>query len=604
MNYKLAIAAVSLSTLLNTQAALNPETFLPENTLAVATIRDLSKDCADLKTTPHYLLLQDPAMKQFRDQVLESWNKFKNESEEFEKGIQFASEYLTSLKGGIALTVTAIERKKTDEPDFSFLPLVIAEFEGGAEKFDSAMKDIQTKMETEFSSNKIQGVNFYNIPLDEGSVLWVGLKDNLLYIAHNDNNAEDVTYTTESLGKILNHKDGDKTLAETELFKRSTNITPDSSYFWLNLSLVNDLGKEWVLAADKEYEAPEDPMEAMMAPARPLAIYNALGVSALKSFSVSSKIENGEFYTQTKLICPANERRGITGLIDTLEATDCAPTEMIPLDVIGYGKNQINVQKFWETVDSTTTEVMGGMKFMVQGVIQAALEKAPEKVDLKAALLNNLTGEIMTVTFPYEITPDAEGTEKHEVNVTVGEIAIDPSMLPSTQMVILLGVKDADLLIKTVRNILVAVKSDVTDEVDDIMGSITKCGNYVAIKIGDGKKVNEFLKANGKTQEKSLAKCKVLQNAVEKVGGFKQNGFNYQNYKGYTEFFTYICKLYPSMIEDTSSEAAKESVKIIEALPDFSVLKKYFDINVGTAKVTDEGIEFKSYTPWPRDLER
>ena len=599
MNYKLAIAAVSLSTLLNMQAALTPETILPENTLAIATIRDLSKECADLKTTPLNLLLKDPAMKPFCDQVLESFNKMKEDSDEIKVGLQFAAEYLTSLKGGIALTVTAIERKKTDDPDFSFLPLVIAEFEGGAEKFDSAMKDIQTKMETEFSSNKVQGVNFYNVPLDEGSALWVGLKGNLLYIAHNDNNAEDVTYTTESLGKILNHKDGDKTLAETELFKASTNITPDSDYFWLNLSLVNDLGKEWVLAMDKEYEAPEDPMEAMMAPARPLAIYNALGVSALKSFSVSSRFENGENYCQTKLVCPANERRGLTGLIDTIETTDCAPTEMIPLDVMGYGKNQINVQKFWETVDSTTTEVMGGMKFMVQGVIQAALEKSPEKIDLKAALLNNLTGEIMTVTFPNEI----ETTVDSKVKLQVEDISIST---PTTEMVILLGVKDADLLIKTVRNILVAAKSGDTDEVDAVMEYITKYDNYVAIKIGDGKKVNEFLKANGKAQEKSLAKCKALQSAVEKVGGFSQNGFNYQNYKATVQTFLNLFKSFHNiaMKADTTDETSAELIKIVEALPDFSAIEKYFDFGVGTAKVTDEGIEFNSYTPWPRDLER
>ena len=146
MNYKLTIAAVSLSTLLNMQAALAPETILPENTLAIATIRDLSKECADLKTTPLNLLLKDPAMKPFCDQVLESFNKMKEDSDEIKVGLQFAAEYLTSLKGGIALTVTAIERKKTDDPDFSFLPLVIAEFEGGTEKFDSAMKDIQTKI--------------------------------------------------------------------------------------------------------------------------------------------------------------------------------------------------------------------------------------------------------------------------------------------------------------------------------------------------------------------------------------------------------------------------------------------------------------------------
>ena len=82
MNYKLAIAAVSLSTLLNMQAALAPETILPENTLAVATIRDLSKECADLKTTPLNLLLKDPVMKPFCDQVLESFNKWKEESDE------------------------------------------------------------------------------------------------------------------------------------------------------------------------------------------------------------------------------------------------------------------------------------------------------------------------------------------------------------------------------------------------------------------------------------------------------------------------------------------------------------------------------------------
>jgi len=596
MNYKLAIAAVSLSTLLNMQAALAPETILPENTLAVATIRDLSKECADLKTTPLNLLLKDPVMKPFCDQVLESFNKWKEESDEAKAGIQFAADYLTFLKGGIALTVTAID---VNEQGFHFLPLVIAEFDGGIEKFDSAVKDIQTKMETEFSSNKVQGVDFYNIPLDEGSALWVGLKGNLLYIAHNDNNAEDVAYTTESLGKILNRKDGDKTLAETELFKASTNITPDSDYCWVNLSLANDMGKTWVLTMDKEYEAPEDPMEAMMAPARPLAIYNALGVSALKSFSVSSKIENGENYCQTKLVCPANERRGITGLIDTLETTDCAPTEMIPSDVMGYGKNQINVQKFWETVDSTTTEVMGGMKFMVQGVIQAGLEKSPEKIDLKAALLNNLTGEIMTVSFPNEI----ETTAESKINLDAEDISIS---IPSTEMVILLGVKDADLLIKTVRNVLIAAKSGVTDEVDAVMEYITKYDNYVAIKIGDGKKVNEFLKANGKAQEKSLAKCKALQSAVEKVGGFKQNGFNYQNYKATVQTFLNLFKSYHNiaMKADTTDEASAELNKIIEALPDFSAIEKYFDFSVGTAKVTDEGIEFKTYTPWPRDLER
>ncbi len=598
------LAAVSLSVTLNMGAAIAPETILPENTVAVLTVRDILKEQAELQGSAVGLLLKDPAMQPFCEYVSGHMTKAINSLNEelAKKNIQL-SDYKDILNGGVSFALTSFKLTLGDSTieNVAALPLLMAEIKGGSENLKTKLDDLQTKLETTFSSEEIAGNEFRRITCtdddedEDATTLWVGASGSILYVSISQNSEEDMAYTREQLGKILSKTTGGKLLAESELFTRHTNITPDRNYAWLNIDILIQNLKEWVTLGDKKYVPPEDMMEAMMSPPRPLVIYNALGLGALKSFSFTSWRENGDEWFATHLLCPQNERRGLTSLLDGYVSGDCGPAESIPADLMSFSKTLVDVKKIWETIDSVTSEAGGGLKVMMLSGIQQALANAPKEIDLTADVLNNLTGEIVTVTFMApvgSVNADAEDSD-----------SLDPEAISHLMgSVYILGVKDADRFMSALEDVIDALNPGMKELV---MEYVKKTSGYIAIITGgkDLPALQAFLKAEGKPQEKSLAKCKELQNAAAKIGGFQGAAFGYTNNKQGLAFLYNVWPLIAPALK--SSEDIPEEVFIaIEKLPDYRAIEKYLGIGAVKSQLTPAGLESVGYYPWPEGLEK
>ncbi|MCK9314799.1 MAG: hypothetical protein M0Q48_01455 [Verrucomicrobia bacterium] len=594
------IAAVSLSVTLNMGAAIAPETILPESTLAVLTVRDLQKTHAEFQASAMGRLFKDPAMKPFCEYVGEQiTNAFNSLNDELGKKNIKLSDYKDILNGGAAFALTSVKLIVSDSTveDVSALPLFMAEINGGSEKLKVTLDDLQTKLETTFSAEDIAGNEFRRISgtNDDDVTLWIGASGSILYVAASQNSDEDLTYTREQLGKILSKSTGEKLLADSDNFKKHTQITTDRNYAWLNFETIFKNVKEIVVLKDKEYVQPTDTMEAMMAPPRPLVIYNTLGLDALKSWSFTSRNENDGIYSYSTLLCPANERRGITALIDTLETTDCSPAEFIPADPMSYVKFKVNFSKFWDIFDSTTTEAVGGMKMMIFSSMEEQLKANPTEINLRKDLLENLTGEVIVLSYPDYI--DVKN------NSTPDEPSFDIQSKKGT--IILLGTKDTDKFTSTAEALFNILNPEMSGE---FMKFFHKMDGYVVLAHDSEElpQVKAFLEAKGKAQENSLAKSPAFRDAAAKIGGFEAAEFGYLNTKAFvSNLYTLWDKFRPIVIANQKNSGIPEELTTaLEKLPAWSDIEKYFGISVNNVKVTPEGIESMVYDPWPEGLEK
>jgi hypothetical protein len=593
------IAAVSLSVTINMGAAIAPESILPESTLAVLTVRDLQKTCAEFQTSAMGQLFKDPAMQPFCEYVGEQiTNAFNSLNDELGKKNIKLSDYKGMINGGAAFAITSFKFTPGDssEGNISALPLFMAEINGGSEKLKATLDDLQTKLETTFTTKEIAGNEFRLIPASGSAdlILWIGASGSTLYMSASKTSDECVANTRELFDKVLSKTTGEKLLVDSDNFKKHTQITSDRDYAWVNIETITQNVKELVLLKDKAYVEPKDTMEAMMAPPRPLVMYNALGLDALKSWSFTSRNENDGIYSYSTLLCPASERRGITALIDTLETTDCSPAEFIPSDPMSYVKLKVNFSKFWDILDSTSTEAVGGMKIMIFSGIEEKVKADPAEINLRKDLLENLTGEVIVLSYPDYI--DVKN------NSTPDEPSFDIQSKKGT--IILLGTKDTDKFISTAE----AMFKTLNPEVEEVMNFFHKMDGYVVLANNseDLPQVKAFLEAKGKAQENGLAKSPALRDAAAKIGGFEAAEFGYLNTKAiFSNLYTLWDKFKPIVIANQKSgDIPEELITALEKLPAWSEIEKYFGISVNNVKVTPEGVESMVYDPWPEGLEK
>ncbi len=593
------LAAVSLSVTLNMGAAIAPESILPESTLAVLTVRDLQKTRAEFQTSAVGRLFNDPAMKPFCEYVCKQFSDaFNSLNGELSKKNIKLCDYKDMIKGGAAFAIPSFKFTPGDsEGTIAGFPLFMAEINGGSEKLKATLDDLQTKLETTFTTKEIAGNEFRLIPASGSGdlILWVGASGSTLYMSASKTSDECVANTRELFDKVLSKTTGETLLADSELFKKHTHITPDSDYAWVNIETINQNVRELVLFKDKEYVQPTDTMEAMMAPPRPLVMYNALGLDALKSWSFTSRNENDGIYSYSTLLCPASERRGITALIDTLETTDCSPAEFIPSDPMSYVKLKVNFSKFWDILDSTSTEAVGGMKIMIFSGIEEKVKADPAEINLRKDLLENLTGEVIVLSYPDYI--DVKN------NSTPDEPSFDIQSKKGT--IILLGTKDTDKFTSTAEALFNILNPEMSGE---FMKFFHKMDGYVVLAHDSEElpQVKAFLEAKGKAQENGLAKSPALRDAAAKIGGFEAAEFAYLNTKAFvSNLYTLWDKFKPIVIANQKSSGIPEELTIaLEKLPAWAEIEKYFGISVGNMKVTPEGIESMVYDPWPEGLEK
>jgi hypothetical protein len=638
----LSIATSLLLTAVPAQADLVPENFLPENTLALLSVRNAQRDHFAFMGSPMGLLLKDPAMQPFTDYVAsmlrEPVEKIKNALEEKEISL---SKYKDLLGGGfaVALLATVSDPCNTSvsqvfshkDVGIDCQPLVLIEINANLQTAQASLDELKSKIpeladqKPTFRTQKFGELEFTTMEIpDHGdpAEVWFGLipqsSDSLcLAVTLFRSGLPGDIEKTKTLLTALAMNNRKAPLSESVSFRQQTTITPERNYFFLNGSLLIDGVKKIVMKYDSEYKAPENMMETMLAPGRPMAIFDALGVEAFKSYTLTWWTEpNGDFWAEQSLVCPEAERKGLSGILNGLRTADCSPLPQAPAESMSFSRIQLDFPALVSNFDIAATRIAGGMKSMVVGTVNAFLAMDPE-INVQKNVMDNLTGEVVVWKNPLKL---AENNQ------------------PYGEQVILLGAKDPQACGSTLHSIFRLIykgkevptleekeasglryyslpmnessnrenSSDGT--IDGAMGSHFRAqmpdlnfallDGYILIATHENaiKRLVSTLPAD------SLASRGGIASAAEKVGGSHASVFNYVDDAASLEALQIVWQtvIAPNLLN--SPDAPPELLKGLELFPDISQIRKYWGISVSALEVTPEGARMKSCRPWPKEL--
>lgn len=468
---KLTFAAWTATSLLAstafTQADLVPESFLPEKTLAVISVRNVERDWNQFQQTPFALMCQDPAMQPFMNHLNNAasvyWDQVKTILESQQIDLNEYTPFFNHFSGGATFALMSHFQDLSEiynEKDIAdtLFPCLILETTGDTAQIQNDFGKLKAKimeLAPDFHSETqvIGDVEYTVFSPDKGIEFWIGFKNNRCVICTMFPAPEELKQLThEELTDVANKKTQERwlknkersqtilasifseepsypVLANTPEFKAHSSINAERNYLFLNFKPLKDFFNQAVQAMDIKYqkELPEDKMAAIMYPPKPSIIYDELGIEAFKSLSYTWSNENGEPNATLTLACPEAERKGLSALINSYVPGDCSPLPQVPDNTVSFSRCHIDPVQFWTTLDITTSRTIGGMKGVGVGFIQAFLMQ-DAAINLKKNVLENLTGDFITWKTSYE--KQENGKLSNEGVVLVG--AKDPEALLST----------------------------------------------------------------------------------------------------------------------------------------------------------------------------
>lgn len=638
----LSIAASLLLTAVPAQADLVPEKFLPENTLALLSIRNAQRDLFAFKGSPMGLLLKDPAMQPFTDYVAnmlrEPIEKIQNTLEGKEISL---SKYKDLLGGGLAVALLSTVSDPCDTNisqifshkgvGMDWQPLVLIEINTNLQTAQANLDELKAKIleladqKPLFQTQKFGELEFTAMDVPSHGApaqVWFGLvpqsPDSLcLAITLFRSGLPGDIEKAKAVLTALSPNNQKAPLSESAAFRQQTTITPERNCFFLNSALLMDGVKKIVMKYDNEYRAPENVMEAMFAPGRPMVIFDALGVEAFKSYSLTWWMEpNGDVWTEQSLVCPEAERRGLSGILTGLRTADCSPLPQAPADSMSFSRIQLDIPALWKNFDVASSRIAGGIKGMAMGTANAFLGMDPE-INVQKNVMDNLTGEIVVWKNPLKLAENGQPYSEQVVLLGAKDPQAFGSTLHSIFRLIYKGKEVPTLEEKEISglkyyslpmNKLInqANSNDVT--INGVMGShfqvqmpdlnFALLDGYVLIATHENavKRLVSTLPAD------SLASKEGIASAVEMVGGNGASVFNYIDDEASLEALQLVWRTVIAPNLKNNPDVPPQLLEGLELFPDISEIKKYWGFSVGALHLTPEGLHMKSCRPWPKGL--
>ncbi len=641
----LLLAAPFLLTAACTQADLVPEKILPDNTLALLSIRNAERDFFTFQRSAMGLLFKDPAMQPFMNYIGKRLGGPLGEVQKVLEAKEIdLNKYRELLGGGVAAALlfnvndppqsTLSQQILHKDVGLSWQPLVLLEINGSRQNAQAAINELKGKIleltnkKPVLDTIKYNDLEFITVDISnpgDPTLFLIGLLPHpsgslsLAVMLFSSGKPGDVLQAMKTLEYFTKEDSSQATLAESAAFKEHATLTPEKNFFFLNSSLLVAGAKKIVQKYDNEYEAPENLMEALMSPGRPMVIFDSLGVEAFKSYSLTWWMDpNGDLWAQGTLICPEGERRGLSGILNALKNVDCSPLPETPADSMNFGKVQLDLSLLWKNLDTASTRIVGGMKAVAVGAAHAFLALDPE-IDLQKNILENLTGEIVLWKSPLSLTEEG---------------------LPNSEQLLLIGVKDSYALGQTLDQLyrlayrgkeippieseIVARQRVFSIPLNELLGqsqnnsaitipgpggaeikvpaftlNVAMAKGYMLIATQKSA-IENFI--NAEPAESLLAKPGVAE-AIRKTGGSHAARFAYMDYAAQLEALQLVWKaiIAPSLADNP--DVPQQLLNAVGLLPDVSQIKKYWGFAVSAVEVTPAGLQIKSCSPWPKGID-
>jgi hypothetical protein len=607
----LALLAGAMTAVAVAAATPPAQKLLPPDTLALLSLPDVAQMQVAQKKSAVGRLWDDPALRPFREKLMNKLQTEVLDKLEKEVGVK-AAEYAELVQGQFALALTRNGWNGTADPLPGLVVLLDARDKGDSLK--SKLAELRKKLTDAgktLKSEKIRDVEFSTLPLD-----------------FDDPDAPKVNLTFGQVGSVLvagtSLKDLDRvvggltgaglpTLAEEAAFDGDFQafFREAQAFGWIHFTpLAEVITKVATAAAGAAGENP-------MAP-KPDKVIAALGFKGLKTLAFGVRDTAEGAFVDMNLNVPAVERRGLLKLLVT-EAKDSGIPAFVPADACAFWRWRLSGQKLYGTIEDLVNDISPGMLGFFTAQIDSALKEKDPNFDFKRSFIMNLGDDLISYQKPPKSTAAADLLSQPSLSLIgspnaeqlLGALRSAVSLLPGP--LASMEIKDREFLGRRVYSI----------EIPNMTGSgsatqlhLAASGGYLGMA-GDAATLEEYLRS-AESKPKPLADLPGLKAAAEKVGGTSTGLFGFQNDAEAVRMFWDALRTNKDLFLDlvgAQNPALKESLgendemrKTITEwldfalLPPFEQVAKYFHVTVYAGRVSSAGYLLKAYTPMPPTL--
>lgn len=642
------LTALAVTTLAHAAPVPPPEKLLPSDTLAFITVPEYAATCKLYEQSPGFKLWQDPAMKPFKDKLVNKFTKDVLDPLEKELGVKFA-DYADLAQGQFTLAITAGEwtGKKDQTPEF----LLLMDSRDQSGQLKKALADLKKKWVDagkQIKTDKIRNVEFTTLMVMSDDIKavfdkvfpdpnegWESLtpapkagrgknrpkaeNKKIEFIIGQSDSLLIAGSSAKEIEKILSLQAGGgvKPLAEAAHYQADHNalFRKAQVYGWVNLKNIIDTALK-ALAEDPAPRNPNNPMAV-----DPKTVISALGVANLKSAAFAVQEGNGGTHMQLFLGAPEADRKGLLKML-VADAKDAAPPPFVPADAVKFTRWRLSFPKAWETLEQTLNDInpalLGTLSFFEQ-----ALRQQDPNFSVKKSLIGNLGDDLIT----YEKNPremSLEGFSAAPTMVLIGtpnaeQLAATVKTLAS--MAPMGGgrggggeapkIKEREFQGRKIYSFPPMPKFNMKGQRAGER-TLSFCANagYVAISF-DNALMEEYLRSAA-NPGKPFRATPGLADAAEKVGGMNTGLFGCENQAETMRVLLEVLKKDGSSFADLlamtpfgarlglaeDSKAFKDWFDF-SLLPSYDKISKYFGLTVYSGSANADGMSLKFYTPYP-----
>jgi len=410
-------------------AAVPPaEKLLPDDTLAVVTTPDFPRLRAILDQSPQARLLDDPALKPFKDNFITKWTDDIVKPLERDLDIN-VRDYLDLAQGQVTCALTRNAGQATDADARGLLLLLDAKDKANQLKSNLArlkkkwldsgrLVRIEKVRDFEFlivslSTNEAPRTFKQFLPHSpetlpigpEGQAtksppkaeLVIGRANSLLIVANSLNPVE----------KIVAHLTGSATPALGDLATFQANqlaLFRDAPlYAWLNVKVMNELPSTKTAGANDNQ--PPDPFPVV----RQDRYLAATGVMGVKTVAISFHQSAEGTLMQVNFASPEANRQSLFKLPPG-EPRDCGIPPFVPADAVDFQRVRLDGQKAWAAFEKFLSEISPQAFSGITAIIDLANLNARQKdptFDVRKNLIGNLGDDLIIYTkAPRSLAPN------------------------------------------------------------------------------------------------------------------------------------------------------------------------------------------------------
>ena len=624
-------------------AAPPPENLLPSDTLMLATVPDFAALRTAAKQSPGWLFWNDPAMKPFHDKFMAAWNSQFIGPLEHDLGVQF-NDYASLPQGQLTFAITQNGWNGGDDPIPGTLLLMDARDKGGMLKTNlDALRHKWIESGKAMHTETVRGVSFSVVTLSSNDMpptlaailpkhqpvqelgkeptaekpgqLVVGQYGSMLIVGN----------SLKAVDPVIAHLSGGAAPALSD----NANFAADRLaqfhdqplyYGWFNAKALFDV------LAHIPAEQPNPEAPTIFPRVSPAAVLDALGLTGLKSASVSYRETHDGAQLNLYLSAPESYRQGLLKIF-SVASKDANPPPFVPASTVKFSRCRIDGQKSWAEMERMLGTVSPRMLDTLDRVIDMANAMAQQKdpgFDLRRNLIGNLGDDFIS----YQAAPTGNSP---------AELANPPSLL-------LFSAANADQVIVALKSVLSMLPGGQNaPEPRDFLGRkiytvpwlgggmsasgspsgphwlyCAASGGYVAVT-PTVSMLEEYLRSdNG--QARPLRDTAGLADAAEQVGGARNGLFAYENEATDARSRFAALKLSPSdpaeglaLVTGLDDGATTLLLQVplvkklctwmdFSLLPDYDQEAKYYNFSVTGGGATPQGLYIKFFTPRPPQL--